>query len=192
MDKSMYAHPRDANIIDKLKELGDEVALHSMGFPALERLRIEASKIADEKRAPLRILEIGAYRCYSTVVLSQYGWVVSLDIRDLPESQKVIDLSPYKENIIRVLAYNQALARTLTTSFLPVDLVVVDVDHSFQGVQQDINFTYRQSRNYIFHDYSDSFPGCKKAVDKFVEDSGGEFTLFEGTSGLCKVVIPKD
>lgn len=182
---NMYEVP----IVDALHRYGTEQAKHSMGFNALAVLDREVKAVYEKAGRLLRILEIGTFRAYSTVVLAQYGVVYAVDICDQRETQEIINLSENKERIIRLIGYDQPAVRSLLSGITHYDIVYVDGDHSGEGVACDCAFVRGLSNLYFFHDYQEKYVGCRKAIDAFVEATGGVFNVWGSTSGLCRVVI---
>jgi hypothetical protein len=46
------------------------------------------------------------------------------------------------------------------------DLVLIDADHSYTGVKQDISLYKDKGKYLMFHDYNSSWEGVKRAVDE--------------------------
>jgi hypothetical protein len=47
------------------------------------------------------------------------------------------------------------------------DIILIDADHSYNGVKQDI-LNYKDKGKYLlFHDYDSNWTGVKQAVDEF-------------------------
>lgn len=56
-----------------------------------------------------------------------------------------------------------------------LDFVYIDADHSYEGVKQDIEMSFKKvkSGGYIFgHDYTPRFEGVVRAVNEFCKNTG--------------------
>lgn len=73
-----------------------------------------------------------------------------------------------------------------------IDIVYIDANHSFEYVSNDIKNYYNKVKTCGFlsgHDYSDSWPGVKQAVDNFIVDYGydrKDLILFRDSSWLIR------
>lgn len=177
--------------VERLTLREQQQAKHSCGFHALEILEREVGALRAAAGRPLRILEIGTFRAYSTTVLAQFGVVYSLDICNQQETQDVVDSLPsvYRDNVVRIVAYNQTAVRELVKVLAPFDVVFVDGDHSESGVRTDAAYVQGIAPVYFFHDYQEKYRGSVQEIDAFVERTGGIFNVWGNTSGLCRVVV---
>lgn len=142
------------------------------------------------KMAELRgILEIGTCNGVSTVALSEYGPVVTLDVRQKRYTGEVISGSPYSDRIVRIVASDQGAARLVVGRLRP-GIAFVDGLHDYDSVWDDFNFVRRLARCVIFHDYSaEMFPGAVRAIDEIAKSIGLPLQTCPGTT-LAYLVAP--
>lgn len=130
-------------------------------------------------------LEIGAYRGYTTAVLSSFSkevWAIELN----PSIATDAKINAPKANIHWLVgdAYNSMTYESCPDVF---DLVVVDCIHEYQFVTQDINramsfLDVDKGMYLVFDDYSHpALPGVRRAIDNAIA-SGMKFETYIGES----------
>lgn len=73
---------------------------------------------------------------------------------------------------------------------IPLDIVYIDGDHSYEAVSLDLSLWYPKviSGGFICgHDYdTKSWPGCKKAIDQFIQNNHLSLITFKDNSWVCR------
>lgn len=110
----------------------------------------------------LRILEIGTCRGVSAAILAQRGMVVTLDIRQYPETDAVIAALGGGERIVRLVG-SEPVARNLVRGVF--DVAWIDGKHTRAAVERDFLFCQQFTDAVIFHDYHPRTPEVIEAVD---------------------------
>ena|ERR1041385_7955651 len=75
---------------------------------------------------------------------------------------------------------------------LPLDLLFIDGDHSYEGVMSDLNWFHmmREGGLILCHDANTpSFPGVRKAIDEFCNRHGLKHELRPGSHGLEVIYV---
>jgi hypothetical protein len=96
--------------------------------------------------------------------------IVWTNLKD--EYDKIVKLYNNNKNIIIHKGNSYDILNTLEDEYL--DLIYIDGDHTYNGVKNDLNISYKKVKDggYICgHDYtSQMFEGVVRAVDEFCEE----------------------
>jgi hypothetical protein len=146
--------------------LAEVQPLNSFEHPAESRALLELAR-------GHRVLEIGTFQAYSTILMSRTAKLVhSVDWhRGGHELGEQDTLSIAWRNIRQAKADNIVLMVGRSADVLPwlagpYDLVFIDGSHEYEDVRRDINDTWLLAPKLLFHDYG-GYPGVTRAVDEF-------------------------
>lgn len=133
-------------------------------------------------------LEIGVRGGMSTSALlagveDNGGFLFSVDIADCPVFE-----GHTRWNFTRADSIKEA-QRILDKIPNLLDVVFIDGDHSFEGCLSDLqNFASRGQRVFVHDiDCPDTYPGVRKAVEQFIEETGRKVIYHSGSYGMAEI-----
>lgn len=71
----------------------------------------------------------------------------------------------------------------------PFDMLMVDADHSYEGVKADLETwlpSVRDGAPVWLHDYTEEYPGSMRAIDEAIAEGKLEFVKTQGWGILCR------
>ena len=179
--------------LDYLATLPEEIMLLSIGMHGCRAL---AGRIEEDKDMALScyargILEIGTCNAVSAVMLSEFGFVITLDVAQKEYAEQVVAKSPYPRRICRIVARDQVQARyMLSHAVCGADngvfaLAFIDAVHDYTNVFNDYCYARLLAERLAFHDYhAEKWPGVVKAVDEIAKIEGRRVNVLE-KKGTC-------
>ena len=136
-------------------------------------IRFESSKkhltkILEELK-PKNILEIGTYLGVTATFMAQFSFVkrvITLDIKGSNIVKRLCDDLKVKNKITYLIVENdKEKSKIINDLNYEFDLVLIDGDHSFQGVKLDFNLIKEKTKAILFHDWGGEFRG----INQFIE-----------------------
>lgn len=121
------------------------------GESKLRALVIEALRTHRAPREPV-IFEIGTHQGVSSVILAEYGRVITVDVKDWPLRQSVWDHFGVSERCTFVPVHSNGHILELV-KYHQFDLAFIDGNHEFESVKPNFRAVKKCGR-VIFHDYT--------------------------------------
>lgn len=110
--------------------------------------------------------------------LSPLSNAVAVDIIDATETIKAYIEETEWAQYKKVDSHSEEFYSFMDDNFF--DLILIDGDHSYEGVKQDAEATRIQSNIQVYHDiHSDACPGVKKYWEEIKSTKVGEYNFYE-------------
>lgn len=154
---------------NEMKKMNWQECFSMNDIPEISWLETQAETLYNERKRDLNILEIGSYHGQSTVCLSQFGTVLSIDLfADLDDGLLHYEnigqghFVDFIKNVIRFKLIDRILPMISTSSALnempnmEFDLIFIDACHTYTGTKIDLNNSVRHLLDdgyLICHDY---------------------------------------
>lgn len=148
----------------------------------------EAAELA-RLAAGRRVLEVGTYKGFGAVLMAQAGatvWAVDWHRGDADLGPKDT-LCAWWTNVRRHAVEDQVVGVVGTTQVvLPLlrehsfDMAFVDGHHAYESVASDVCYVVQLVRPgglIVFHDYSTTWPGVRRAVDELRASLGRGYPM---------------
>jgi len=110
--------------------------------------------------------------------LSPLSNAVAVDIIDATETIRAYTEETEWAQYKKIDSHSQEFYSFMDDNFF--DLILIDGDHSYEGVKQDAEATRIQSNIQVYHDiHSDACPGVKKYWEEIKSTKAGEYNFYE-------------
>lgn len=110
--------------------------------------------------------------------LSPLSNAVAVDIIDATETIKAYTEETEWAHYKKIDSHSEEFYSFMDDNFF--DLILIDGDHSYEGVKQDAEATRIQSNIQVYHDiHSDACPGVKKYWEEIKSTKASEYNFYE-------------
>jgi hypothetical protein len=143
---------------------------------------------------PFTMVEVGSYSGEATEYFANSPKVISITAIDpWKDGEKCEHITFDKMTIVESLFDNRVgnhkkvtkiKAKIEDIDIQTFDLAYIDASHTYEAIKTHIDIVRNKVKYISGHDYSDVFPGVKKAVDEFSIKINKKVKIFSDTSWL--------
>lgn len=137
----------------------------------------------------INCLEIGSHLGESTSLILGFPQIKNIYCVDSWKDKNVKYIFDKRLSNTQCKIIHMTSDQASNTLSLPLDMVYLDADHSYDSVSLDIKMWYPKIISGGFlcgHDYWAKWPGCQKAIDEFVDSNKLEISFFQDSSWVIQ------